>query len=275
MDLVTLLTLCTLGRGTPPAHALCYSLSAACEHHLLLVADDASDGLPTDAVSADDQGNAPFAVDQWQPIIAEASRRFGVLEQWIRKVMRAESGGRTMRDGRPITSRAGAMGLMQVMPSTYAAMRLRNGLGADPYDPHDNILAGTAYLREMYDRYGYPGLFAAYNAGPDRLDDYLLRGRTLPDETWNYLATISSESKDSVLAQGPSGASPATPKPSSDKLTHIDVASGRALFFTLGVGLNSALQPPAATPDDPRAGLLLVPLGQKSDVLRRADESHE
>ena len=124
-----------------------------------------------------------IAMDQWEPLIAEASRRFGVPESWIRAVMRAESGGQTMLDGRPITSRAGAMGLMQVMPETYDEMRRRHRLGADPYDPHDNILAGAAYLREMYDRYGYPGFLAAYNAGPERYDDYLMRGRALPQET--------------------------------------------------------------------------------------------
>src|SRR3546814_10645940 len=56
------------------------------------------------------------ALDRWRDFIAEASRRFGVPEAWIRAVMKAESGGRTVLDGRPITSRAGAMGPMQVMP---------------------------------------------------------------------------------------------------------------------------------------------------------------
>src|SRR3546814_3188173 len=55
--------------------------------------------------------SAPDPVDRWRPIIAEASRTFGVPEAWIVAVMRAESGGHTMLDGRPITSRAGAMGL--------------------------------------------------------------------------------------------------------------------------------------------------------------------
>jgi soluble lytic murein transglycosylase-like protein len=114
--------------------------------------------------------------DRWQDFIAEASRRFGVPEGWIRAVMQAES-GRTTLDGRPITSSAGALGLMQVMPNTYEEMRRAYGLGPDPHDPRDNILAGTAYLRAMYDRYGYPGLFAAYNAGPERYDEHLRDGR--------------------------------------------------------------------------------------------------
>ena len=60
----------------------------------------------------------------------------------------------------------GAMGLMQIMPETYAALRARYALGANPYDPRDNILAGAAFLRELHDRYGTPGFLAAYNAGP-------------------------------------------------------------------------------------------------------------
>lgn len=128
--------------------------------------------------------------DRWRHFIAEASRRFVIPEAWIRAVMRAESGGRATLDGRPITSRAGAMGLMQLMPETWAELRERYGLGTDPNDPRDNILAGTAYLRELYARYGYPNLFAAYNAGPARLDDNLSSGRALPDETRAYLAVL-------------------------------------------------------------------------------------
>jgi hypothetical protein len=80
---------------------------------------------------------------------------------------------------------------MQVMPDTYAGLRDRYNLGGDPFDPHNNILAGTAYLREMYDRYGSPGFLAAYNAGPNRLDSYLNSGRPLPEETINYVASIA------------------------------------------------------------------------------------
>ena len=95
------------------------------------------------------------------------------------------------RNGNLVTSGAGAMGLMQVMPGTYDELRVRYPeLGDDPYDPHNNILAGTAYIREMYDIYGSPGFLAAYNAGPGRLDDYLTRSRTLPEETRRYVASI-------------------------------------------------------------------------------------
>ncbi len=130
------------------------------------------------------------SVADWRPYITEASLRFGVPTAWIERVMQAESRGRTTLDGRPIRSRAGAMGLMQLMPATWAAMRRALGLGVDPDDPRDNILAGTFYLRMMYDRFGYPGLFAAYNAGPGRYAAHLAGDRTLPAETIAYLQSV-------------------------------------------------------------------------------------
>ncbi len=132
------------------------------------------------------------ASDPWGPYVAEAAAKFDVPERWVREVMHQESGGHLYgRGGDLITSGAGAMGLMQVMPSTYDELRRRYPeLGSDPFDPHNNITAGTAYIREMYDIYGSPGFLAAYNAGPGRLDDYLTRSRSLPQETRRYVASI-------------------------------------------------------------------------------------
>lgn len=78
-----------------------------------------------------------------------------IPEQWIYAVMRTESAGRI-----GAVSSAGAIGLMQLMPGTWARQRARFGLGADPFDPRDNIMAGTSYLREMYDSYGASGFLA-------------------------------------------------------------------------------------------------------------------
>jgi hypothetical protein len=126
------------------------------------------------------------AVDPYAAHIAEASQRFGIPEHWIRAVLRAESAG----DVRAI-SEAGAIGLMQVMPDTWADLRARYGLGRDPYQPRDNILAGAAYMREMWDRYGnVAAMLAAYNAGPARYDEYRATGRALPAETRAYVATL-------------------------------------------------------------------------------------
>jgi hypothetical protein len=112
--------------------------------------------------------------------------------------MQQESGGEQQA-----TSPVGAMGLMQVMPTTYDELRARHQLGDDPYDPHNNILAGTAYIREMYDRFGAPGFLAAYNAGPDRVDSYLAGRAALPDETVNYLAAITPNLGSDVPRSGP------------------------------------------------------------------------
>ncbi|AFK54037.1 lytic transglycosylase domain-containing protein [Tistrella mobilis] len=125
--------------------------------------------------------------NSYAAFVAEASHRFGVPESWIRAVMRVESAGDPSA-----TSHKGAMGLMQVMPQTWAELRARYGFGANAYDPRESILAGAAYLREMHDRYGtVEGMLAAYNAGPGRYDDYLTRGRPLPWETQNYVAMIA------------------------------------------------------------------------------------
>jgi hypothetical protein len=144
-------------------------------------------GSPTRAALAQ---NATIVRSQRaQPIaeyISEAAQRFGVPVEWIRLVMGAESAG----DVRAV-SRAGAMGLMQIMPDTWPELRARYRLGSNPFDPRDNILAGTAYLRELYDRYGSPGFLAAYNAGPQRYEEYLAGVRALPAETRAYVAVLA------------------------------------------------------------------------------------
>lgn len=132
-------------------------------------------------------------IDRWNPLVEQASRRFRVPALWIRAVMTIESGGRTMlAENMRITSTAGAMGLMQVMPDTWSLMRRQYRLGVDPYDPHDNIFAGAAYLNLLYHQYGYPGLFAAYNDGPGMLEAHRRLGQMLPAETAVYVLNIAS-----------------------------------------------------------------------------------
>jgi hypothetical protein len=129
---------------------------------------------------ASGRSNDPFAA-----FVTEASKRFGVPEHWIRAMLRVESGGKLRA-----RSQKGAMGLMQIMPKTWTELRVRHGLGADPYDPRNNILAGVAYIRDLHDRYGSPGFLAAYNAGPGRYEHHLATGRPLPDETQAYVAML-------------------------------------------------------------------------------------
>jgi soluble lytic murein transglycosylase-like protein len=127
----------------------------------------------------------PSPRDPYGDHIAEAAQRFELPAAWIRAVLAAESNG----DPRAISPK-GAMGLMQVMPQTWSDLRIRHRLGGDPYDPHDNIIAGAAYIRLLYDRYGSPGWIAAYNAGPGRYEASL-KGRPLPPETRAYVATVA------------------------------------------------------------------------------------
>lgn len=177
----------------------------------------------------------------WRVHVSDAAARFGIPEEWVLRVIAAESGGRTELGGKPITSHAGAMGLMQVMPATWASLRARYRLGPDPHDPRDNIVAGTAYLRAMYDRFGYPGLFAAYNAGPGRYGEHLARGRPLPRETRDYVAKVT-------------GLLPA-PRAAAARARSIQPAMAKAeidpIFFAR---TGSAVAPPPAT--DPQ---LIVP----------------
>ncbi|HQT65281.1 MAG TPA: lytic transglycosylase domain-containing protein [Acidocella sp.] len=133
------------------------------------------------------------ANDPWGPYIDIASRRFDVPQAWIRQVMHVESGGQEYMGGHLTVSSAGAIGLMQLEPETYQEMASRYALGPDPFNPYDNIMAGTAYIHEMYAVYGSPGFLAAYNAGPGRVDAYQNYHQPLPHETTNYVAMIAPQ----------------------------------------------------------------------------------
>ena len=194
--------------------------------------------------------------DPWGPYIMEASAKYDLPDRWIREVIRAESSGKVME-----TSGPGAMGLMQVMPATFDELRGRYDLGEDPYDPHDNIMAGTAYLREMYDLYGNPGFLAAYNAGPGRYDDYLTRNKGLPTETRNYVAKIAPR----IQGAEPNRASPATqyamnaipmnipagPRYPRANQAPVALADTRRSGFTRGAVQTAALpEPPRQAPQN-------------------------
>ena len=186
------------GVSTPTGWRRSGGGSAAMLALLLLAAGAMSaPALAQDASAERTAASHPYAVH-----VADAARRFGIPEAWIWAVMRVESNG----DVRAVSS-AGAMGLMQIMPGTWASLRARHGLGREPYDVRDNIMAGAAYLSAMHDRYGNPAaMLAAYNAGPGRYDEYLSRGRPLPAETRAYLAklaAITGSADDSQLAAPP------------------------------------------------------------------------
>jgi soluble lytic murein transglycosylase-like protein len=128
----------------------------------------------------------PPSIDRFANFIADASTRFTVPARWIRAVIQIESAG----DEHAISPR-GAMGLMQLMPGTWVELSVRYELGLDPFDPRDNIVAGTAYLRELHDRFGSAGFLAAYHAGPTRYEQHLTTGEPLPPETMAYIAAVT------------------------------------------------------------------------------------
>jgi soluble lytic murein transglycosylase-like protein len=129
--------------------------------------------------------------------VLEASGRFKLPAGWIRSVITAESGWNER-----VISAAGAMGLMQIMPATWNDMRLRYRLGANPFLPHDNIIAGSAYLRAMLERYGTNGFLAAYNAGPERYENHLATGRPLPRETQAYINSVTAAARLPIVHAG-------------------------------------------------------------------------
>ena len=191
-------------------------------------------------------------LDKWQAHIAEASQRFGIPARWIEAVIMAESNG----DPKAVSPK-GAMGLMQLMPETWAELRDQHDLGADPFDPRTNILAGTAYLKAMQHRFGYPAPFAAYNAGPGRYEDHLRTGKPLPAETRAYVARI-----EETLADAGGFALHGTIFPLTGTRNPDQIASGQRLFFSLSPTKSEAANDENSVPN----GELFVPLStRKSD----------
>lgn len=194
--------------------------------------------IPTGASAEPTSSDTQALADPYGAHIAEASQRFGLPEHWIHAVMRAESDG----IARAVSS-AGAMGLMQIMPGTWDELRARYGLGSDPFDPRDNILAGTAYLRELHDRYGAPGFLAAYNAGPARYDEYLASGRALPAETRAFVAALAPhvDADNTAMAA-------ATPAINRNDWTHAPLFVAQLDGSRTTVPLQSDEQPNGVTP---------------------------
>ena len=238
--------------GVGAAGALAFALSAIV--------------IPTAAGTAQEPAtNRALASHPYAPHVADAARRFGIPEAWIWAVMRVESNGNSRA-----VSPAGAMGLMQIMPATWAELRTRHGLGADPLDVRDNIAAGAAFLRAMHDRYGTAAaMLAAYNAGPGRYDEHVARGRPLPAETRAYLARLASIAGDpggqqvvvalpadpfawrraALFVRVANAAEAGSGKPSADAISTPDRASEMQAAST-GTASMTADRPPASAASD-------------------------
>jgi soluble lytic murein transglycosylase-like protein len=120
----------------------------------------------------------------FESVIQEAAQRYRVDPGLIRAVIQAESGGNPLA-----VSRAGARGLMQLMPETAVELGVTN-----PFDPTQNIMGGTSYLRRLLDRYrGDMKLtLAAYNWGMGNLEK---RPDAMPRETKNFIATVEKHQR--------------------------------------------------------------------------------
>lgn len=229
---------------------------------LLLASPGADAATPANAATQMAESTISELMDRWTPFVQEAARRFNIAEDWITAVMRMESGGRTEIGGKPITSKAGAIGLMQVMPDTYKDMRAQYGLGANPHDPHDNVLAGAAYLKWLHDRYGYPKMFAAYNAGPGTVEAQMAGKTKLPAETQAYVKGISrilGETPNVAEASAGKSSRPSSTylsaeKPSRVSVTYIPAEPVKAVA-TLTRPDGSPLTVDGATVDSIRASL--------------------
>lgn len=146
------------------------------------------------ARAANSQPAPPVDRNPCRANLPEAATRSGLSPEIVLRVMAAESGG----NPRAVSAK-GAIGCMQIMPATWTYLSGRYGLGLDPYDPRQNMIAGAAYLAELTARYGFPGAIAAYNAGPARYERYVAGRAALPAETIAYAARIGRGSPQLAL----------------------------------------------------------------------------
>ncbi|MEE3624114.1 lytic transglycosylase domain-containing protein [Nitrospirillum sp. BR 11752] len=119
------------------------------------------------------------------PEIIKAAARVHLPPSLLTAVVAVESAGDPAA-----TSPAGAMGLAQLMPGTWAALRARLHLGTSAYQVRDNLLAGAAFLSELRKRFGPVDALAAYHAGPARVLTYHRTGQPLPAATQRYVAQV-------------------------------------------------------------------------------------
>lgn len=205
---------------------------------------------------------APMRDRDFALSVSEAARRFALAESYIWAVMRTESAG----NPRAI-SPAGAMGLMQLMPATWASLTTRYQLGTDPFDSHANILAGAAYLRAMLDRYGdVAGMLAAYNAGPRRVDKWRAGLGPLPAETIAYVRRIAPDVQQSGALRSHASVPPAPDWRGAGMFITSMSDSLKASTFpqitqaprSLGAGTND----PPALPQQGRPPLFVARTGQ-------------
>ena len=135
------------------------------------------------------------------PIYQAAGQEWNVDPALLQAVAAQESGATANPD--QARSPKGAMGRMQLMPGTASDMGV-----TDPSDPVQSIYGGAKYLSQQLDKYPTPELaLAAYNAGPNRVDDHLANGTPLPAETVAYIPGVTRRYQALAAPQQPPAAS--------------------------------------------------------------------
>lgn len=150
-------------------------------------------------------------LQQFMPVIMQASKMYGIPEGLLERQIMAESGGNPHA-----VSPVGALGIMQLMPHTAKSMGVTN-----PLDPVQNIMGGAKYLAQMYQHFGNWRLaLAAYNAGPGAVSQ--AGGMPPIGETQAYVAKIlggglpsagSAPQESPTAAASPAGLGPSAPAP--------------------------------------------------------------
>jgi hypothetical protein len=146
---------------------------------------------------------APAPTKSTSQIVGEASLAHGVDSDFIRSVIQQESAGNALA-----VSRAGARGLMQLMPGTASKLGVQ-----DSFSSEQNVHGGTRYLRELLERYNGDAIkaLAAYNAGPAAVDRY--NGVPPYRETRLYVQRVVLNYNKSKSTETPHAKSPSSPKP--------------------------------------------------------------
>lgn len=162
------------------------------------------------------QPAAPPAPNGAPPGAPQAAPPAAGVDAIFSRMIQQESGGRQLdRNGRPLTSSAGAIGVAQVMPGTAPEAAQLAGLPFDANryrtDPEYNAALGRAYFQEQLRTFGDPAMaVAAYNAGPQRVANAVQRGgqnwaSLLPRETQGYLQSVLGEGNTQLASAQPTG----------------------------------------------------------------------
>ncbi len=171
-----------------------------------LIVDEQADGGASRAL-ADEATPLPLPRPVVKPVVSRSTREIcdslieaaqtnGLPIPFFIHLLNQESGFRP-----DVVSRAGAQGIAQFMPETAAVAGLDN-----PFDPLQAIAASARLLRNLVNQFGNLGLAAAaYNAGPRRIHDWLAKKGKLPEETQNYVKTITGRTAKTWMAAAPGG----------------------------------------------------------------------